>query len=71
MEQCGMFCDHCQQQRLHARKEVIGCGFGTLLTILTGGLFLFVWIFLACFPEPWVCQTCGNQSTGKDRAPRG
>jgi hypothetical protein len=55
-------CDNCGRETLHTRKS-FSVGLGILLTILTGGLFLPVWvvIHLALYAgEPWTCQNCGR-----------
>jgi len=45
---------------LHNRKESVGFAMGILLTVLTGGLFIPVWVLIALFSNPWICQTCGT-----------
>lgn len=35
-----------------------------LLSVLTGGLWLVVWIALALIPRPWRCATCGSSRVG-------
>ena len=53
-------CPHCRQQSLfvHAR---ISHGRHLLLTLVTGGLWAFLWIGL-CISKalrPWRCESCG------------
>lgn len=58
----GGFCSNCQQQRMGS-KQVLGDGWGCLLTIITGGLFLLLWIplkFLSEYPKPYLCNVCGG-----------
>jgi hypothetical protein len=60
-KQIQKFCSECGRNTLHA-KEIFGGGWGCLLTILTGGLFLPVW-FLADvlgIIKPYRCQICGK-----------
>lgn len=54
-------CRTCGRKTLHAR-ETFGFGWGCLLTILTGGLFLVVWVLIDLFGmiRPWRCQVCGG-----------
>jgi hypothetical protein len=33
-----------------------------LLTLLTGGLWLFVWIMAALVPSGWRCMKCGGRT---------
>jgi len=57
------FCKSCQRQTLHAKQE-LGFGWGCLLTILTGGLFLLIWLPLMLIDDlkrPR-CQFCGTKN---------
>lgn len=55
------FCKVCKQSTLHERDHFSG-GMGCLLTILTAGLFLPLWILVLVLEafKPWICQTCGK-----------
>ena len=55
------YCKTCKKNTLH-EQDTFSFGWGCLLTILTGGLFLIVWLGaeLYCMCKPWVCQTCGG-----------
>jgi len=60
-EQRSIECSQCGRPTLHARarfSESMGC----LLTILTFGLFLPVWLILifAAETSPFRCQACGQ-----------
>jgi len=59
--QAQRFCNTCGHKTLHAREHFSG-GWGCLLTILTGGIFLIVWIIIAILEafKPWRCQNCGK-----------
>lgn len=58
--QTSRFCPRCARATLHQRRE-FGGGWGCLLTILTGGIFLLAWAFIALWDgaAPWICQGCG------------
>jgi hypothetical protein len=64
------YCPTCGKQTLHA-KEGISNLLHLVLTILTAGLWLLVWIFLAVKSgaSRMRCQTCGTKHTGFARAP--
>ncbi len=55
------FCKRCNDHRLHIR-HTFSSGWGCLLTILTGGLFLLIWVpmMLLDSTKPWRCQACGK-----------
>ena len=55
------FCKTCGRNTLHTR-QTFGLGWGCLLTILTGGLFIPIWIIIAVVEasKPWRCQVCGS-----------
>lgn len=54
-------CRECGRRTLHA-KETFSDGWGCVLTLMTGGLFLPIWFLLALLAalRPWRCQTCGS-----------
>ena len=58
-------CATCGRLTLHVRQESVSDGMGCLLVILTGGLFLPVWVLLAAVNavcQAWRCQVCGGKS---------
>ena len=59
--QARRYCRECGKKTLHAREH-FGAGWGLLLTVLTGGLFLPVWLLIAIVEafKPWRCQVCGK-----------
>jgi hypothetical protein len=62
MKQRRRYCWACQTKTLHA-KNVLGLGWGLLLTLLTAGVFLPVWLLLSLFSAifiPYRCQDCGK-----------
>jgi len=60
-QQTSKWCKRCGGHRLHMR-HTFSFGWGCLLTILTAGLFLIVWLPLAFLDttRPWRCQSCGK-----------
>jgi len=61
VQQRQRFCKVCGGATLHQR-EVFGCAWGCLLTIVTAGLFLPFWLLidLVGMFRPWRCQRCGH-----------
>ena len=59
--QISWHCRYCQRRTLHS-KERFGCGMGLLLTLLTTGLFLPIWLLIDVLGvlRPYKCQTCGR-----------
>jgi hypothetical protein len=60
--QVSSFCKTCNRQTLH-EKKYISNGMGCLLSILTAGLFLPVWLLwgVLVLPfRPFRCQSCGK-----------
>ena len=55
-----LFCRHCKRYTLHERYY-FGFGMGCLLTLITGFVFLPVWLFMGVLDafRRWRCQTCG------------
>lgn len=58
------FCKTCNAHRLFVRHSSISTGMGCLLTILTGGIFLLVWLIFAILDafKPYRCQQCGQSN---------
>lgn len=55
-------CRSCGRKTLHARAT-LGTGWGCLLTVLTAGLFLPIWLLIGVWEGlavPWRCQECGQ-----------
>jgi hypothetical protein len=54
-------CKNCGRRTLHAR-HVLGLGWGLLLTIITAGLFIPVWMLIGILGafQTWKCQSCGT-----------
>jgi hypothetical protein len=64
MAQTQRLCKECGQNTLHAKDE-FAFAWGCLLTILTGGLFIPIWVLIS-FSDAlaaWRCQTCGKKSS--------
>ena len=62
LTQAQRYCRICDRKTLHAR-QTFSTGWGCLLTLLTGGLFLIIWIpvmFLEALTSKWRCQACGQ-----------
>ena len=62
MRQKRRYCRSCKAKTLHARN-VLGTGWGLLLTLFTAGLFLPVWFLLSVFGAIFIpdrCQQCGG-----------
>lgn len=70
--QSSQFCRSCGRRTLHA-KEVFSWPMGCLLTVLTGLLFLPIWILadVAGILRPPRCQTCGRARVGLIRSALG
>ncbi len=67
--QAQKFCKVCDRPTLHA-KQTFGAGWGLLITVLTMGLFLPLWliIILGNAAEPMLCQSCGSKANlGEDK----
>lgn len=55
-------CKQCGQKTLHM-KQSMSTGMGLLLTVITAGLFLLLWIPYLVFVlpfRPFRCQICGS-----------
>lgn len=59
--QRSRYCKNCERKTLHSRHTFSG-GMGCLLTVITGGLFLPVWIIIWFLQSlsPMRCQACGR-----------
>ena len=55
------YCKECGKKTLHERDHFSG-GMGCLITIVTGGLFIPIWIIVLINEafKPWRCQNCGR-----------
>jgi hypothetical protein len=56
------YCRTCRQKRLFVKQQSISLGMGCLLTVLTGGAFIIIWLligFLDMF-KPFRCRVCGQ-----------
>lgn len=56
-------CRTCNRATLH-EKHFFETGWGCLLTILTGGLFIPVWLLIDVSRSlsRWTCQRCGAKN---------
>jgi len=64
-KQKSKWCWICEIKTLHVKQELISVGMWWLLSIITGGLFLLLWIPLIYFDalgQPWRCQQCGAKN---------
>lgn len=64
MKNCwsAKWCEECGHYTLHDKDLGVSFQCGCLLTILTCGSFLVVWIpiwILMQFSKPWKCRDCG------------
>ena len=60
--QASRHCKNCERKTLHV-KQSLSTGMGLLLTIITAGTFLLLWIPYLMFwlPfRPFRCQVCGG-----------
>ena len=62
-QQTRKYCTSCGKSTLHQRETFSG-GMGCLLSIVTGGLFIPVWIGLAILDglRSYRCQNCGQSN---------
>jgi len=63
VDQKQRYCRECQRNTLHVRhrtSEMWGC----LLTILTAGLWIPIWLLMSLFGAlgAYRCQTCGRRN---------
>lgn len=59
--QSSLHCGQCGRTTIHERQE-LGADAACILAVLTGGIFLLLWLIIAASPAPWTCQVCGVQS---------
>ncbi|MBN2492221.1 MAG: zinc ribbon domain-containing protein [Planctomycetes bacterium] len=59
ISQTTRHCAACGERTLH-QKTVFGAGWGLALTLITGGLFLPIWLLLVIVDaaKPYVCVLC-------------
>jgi hypothetical protein len=59
--QTQRYCSLCGRYTLHA-KDTFSGGMGCVLTLLTAGLFLPIWLLIMLVEafKPWRCQFCGR-----------
>ncbi|MHC4062401.1 MAG: hypothetical protein ACYSR4_03310 [Planctomycetota bacterium] len=60
-EEASGYCTHCQKQVLIRRKGTNHV-LHLLLTLVTGGLWLIVWILCAIKIGGWRCVQCGSNA---------
>lgn len=56
-------CRQCEENTLHERDH-FSDGIGCLITVITAGLFLPLWLILLALEgtRPWICQKCGKSN---------
>ena len=62
MTQVSRHCKNCGRKTLH-EKKMLSNGMGCLLTLITGGLFLPIWLLYGVIVlpfRPYRCQQCGG-----------
>ena len=60
IQQTQGFCKTCNENVLatrQGRNHILHL----LLSLVTGGLWLIVWIMLAITSKPWLCSKCGTK----------
>jgi len=60
-DQKGGFCPYCQKHVVRWRKGTHHL-LHLALTVLTGGLWLFIWIGVAIKFGGWRCSQCGRKT---------
>lgn len=60
-QQVQRYCLVCGKKTLHQR-EVFSTSLGFILTVITCGLFLILWLIIGFCEmfKPWRCQVCGK-----------
>ena len=64
MEQASAYCDQCEKQVLIQRPGGPNHILHLLMTIITGGIWLIIWFFVASESKPWRCNQCGKNLGG-------
>ena len=59
VEHSQRFCDHCGEYVLAVRKGTNHI-LHLLLTIVTGGIWIIVWILVSIKMGGWRCSKCGS-----------
>lgn len=54
-------CRKCRERTMQNRKETSHL-LHLVLSIVTGGVWLLVWLFLVLFPSRWRCEICGKKN---------
>lgn len=65
MLQKSKTCKQCGRRTLHTRHQIFTDGVGCLLTVLTAGTFLILWLPIVVIEsafQPWRCQQCGKRN---------
>lgn len=64
-KQTSKMCRHCQRMTLHVKHQMVSDSAGCLLSAISLGMFLLIWIPLGMIDmafQPWRCQTCGSKN---------
>lgn len=57
----GLYCRECRRKTIHVTYlPLMGC----VLTVLSLGLFLPVWLVLLGVSRHWTCSRCGTSRSG-------
>ena len=59
VEQSQRFCDHCEEYVLAVRKRPNHI-LHLLLSIITGGIWIIIWILVSVKMGGWRCSKCGS-----------
>jgi len=57
----SMFCPRCRVCR-QAVRQTPSHGLHLLITVLTFGFWLWVWLAVILLPKPWRCSHCGSMT---------
>ena len=58
------FSDRCGCRSLHFRRAIDHV-LHLLITVVSGGMWALVWIYLALNRDQWKCEECGCQWSGR------
>ena len=61
IEQRQRFCP-VENRRVLAVRQTPNHILHLLLSVLTLGLWLIVWVAQAIYPRPWLCPSCGSKT---------